>query len=108
MAEIPVGNGVLYVQLTSRQNVTGGLVQQEIQGTAVHAHAAGLPGVYELDVLVLVHLELETLRHIVHLGRYNGVRALALEFGEHLRKGSTFGKALGFLGILAKDLDHDG
>ena len=107
MAEIPVGNGVLYVQLTSRQNVTGGLVQQEIQGTAVHAHAAGLPGVYELNVFVLVYLELEPLRHIVHLGRYNGVGTLEFELVEHLHQRCPFRETLGFLGVLAIDLDHN-
>ena len=61
VAEIAVGDRVLDVQTAAGEDIGRCFVQQEVEGTAVYTHAAGLPDVNELDVLVLVHLELQAL-----------------------------------------------
>ena len=106
VAEVAAGDRVLHVQLAVREHVRGRLVHQEAQGSEVHPPAAGLPDVQELDVLVLVHLELEALGDVVDLGRYDRERAVEFEVGQHLGEGSALRVFPGSLRVLAIDLQH--
>ena len=106
VAEIAAGDRVLHVQLAVREHVRRGLVHQEAQGAEVHPPAAGLPDVEELDVLVLVHLELEALGDVVDLRRHDRVGPVEFEVGQHLGEGCAFRVFPGGLRVLAIDLQH--
>ena len=108
MAEITARDGVFHVQLAVRKHVRGRLEHQEAQGTEIDPPAAGLPDVQEFDVLVLVHLELESLGDVVHLGGDDRVGPVELEIGEHLGEGSAFRILPDSLRVLAIDLQHNG
>ena len=106
VAEVAAGNRVLHIQLAVREHVRGRLVHQEAQRAEVHPPPAGFPDVQELDVLVLVHLELEALGDVVDLGRYDRVGPVKFEVGQHLGEGSALRILPGGLRVLAIDLQH--
>ena len=68
--------------------------------------AASLTGIEKLHVAVLVEPELQTLRHIVHLGRYHGVGQadLVLKLLIHVEQRCPLREALCHVNVLAADL----
>ena len=106
VAEIAAGDRMFHIQLAVREHVRGRLVHQEAQGTEIHPPAAVLADVQELDVLVLVHLELEALGDIVDLGRYDREGAVEFEIGQHLGEGGALRVLPECLRVLAIDLQH--
>ena len=62
--------------------------------------------VEELHISTVVNAEFQALRHIVDLGRNNGIRTVELEFREHLKQGHSLVELFGCLCIDAIYLKH--
>ena len=61
------------VEFRAGEDVLCGLVEHEAQRAHVDAVARPLAGIEKLHVAVLVQSELQSLRHVVDLGRHHGV-----------------------------------
>ena len=63
--------------------------------------------VEKLHITTVVDAELQSLRHVVDLGRNDGIRLVELKFWQHLKQGHAFIELFGSFGVDAIDLNHD-
>ena len=73
VAVVAAAERVLYEEFRAGEDVLCGLVEHEAQRAHVDAVARPLAGIEKLHVAVLVQSELQSLRHVVDLGRHHGV-----------------------------------
>ena len=104
VAEVTVGDGVLHIDLRAWEHIASRLAEQETERTEIDTGPRWIATVHIFDVTVVVDLEAQPLRHVVHTSRDNLVRSVEFKFGKHLLKGGSFGKVLGSFGVAAIDL----
>ena len=75
---------MVHVQLAARKQVLRRLVKQESQRPDVHQTRRVMGQVEKLDIPAIVDAKLQSLRHVVDLGRNDGLRLLELKFRQHL------------------------
>ena len=95
-------------EFTARKHVNGGLIEHETERTGIDATSRTIGGIDKLDITILEHTELQTLRHIIHLRRNHGIRQIDIS-GKLLidiEQRSAFGKTLRLVAILTADLEH--
>ena len=106
--EIAVRDRMLDLHLCLRAYVQRSFAQQETERSAIDASCARIAQVQVFYVPVVVHAETQSLRHVVHLGGDDGIRAVELECGQHFLQRGAFVETLRGTGILAIDGKHGG
>ena len=106
IAEIALGNRAAQDDAVVREQVAGGLAEQEAQRAAVDV-AAGVGAIVEkLDVAVVEHAELEPFGDVVDLGGKDVVGAFERKGGEHVQQGGPFLELLVSVRVFAINSEH--
>jgi hypothetical protein len=100
------GNRMIHIQSTAWKEILCRLVKQETQRPEIHQSRRMVSKVEKLDIAAIVNTELQSLRHIVDLGRDDGIRPVELKLRQHLKQGRPFIEFLRRLGVDAINLNH--